>query len=105
MRFEHVELSTSEARDANGNPRLMLAAARRLRYRPKVKADGGVVIPERERREAEIAIETAVNLMAISHGTHRSISSPTPGGGAVRRRRRLPGVARGRLLPGPAPAG
>jgi hypothetical protein len=78
MRFEHVELSTSEARDANGNPRLMLAAARRLRYRPKVKADGGVVIPERERREAEIAIETAVNLMAISQGTHRSISSPTP---------------------------
>lgn len=78
MRFEEVEITTREVRDAEGNPRLLLTAARRLRYRPKVKADGGVVVPEHERREAEAAIETAVNLMAISQGVSRSISSPTP---------------------------
>lgn len=78
MRFEQVELSTTEIRDAEKNASLLVAATRRLRYRPKVKVDGGVVVPERERREAETAIETAVNLMAISDGTRRAISSPTP---------------------------
>ena len=78
MRFDEVELTTREARDAQGELRILLAAARRLRYRPKVKADGGVAVPDRERREAEAAIETAVNLIAISQGTRCSISSPTP---------------------------
>jgi hypothetical protein len=78
MRFNDVELSTREARDAEGKDQILLAAGRRLRYRPKVKDDGGVIVPERERREAETAIETAVNLVAISQGTRSSISSPTP---------------------------
>jgi hypothetical protein len=78
MDFEEVELSTREVRDAQKNPGLLLIATRRLHYRPKVKSDGGVIVPERERREAETAIETAVNLMAISEGKRRAISSPTP---------------------------
>jgi hypothetical protein len=78
MRFEDIELSTLGAWDVDNQVRLLLAAAKRLPYRPKVTSDGAVIVPERERREAEEAIEHTANLIALANGGRRRISSPTP---------------------------
>lgn len=46
--------------------------------RPKRTADCEVVIPDRERRVATVALETAANVLSLSFAARRSLSSPNP---------------------------
>ncbi|MBA7470758.1 hypothetical protein ES707_06045 [subsurface metagenome] len=56
----------------------MVAALVELRKWPGLTNDGLVVVPEEPRKQAERAIETAANMIAIAEGCKRSISSPIP---------------------------
>lgn len=58
--------------------KFLVAASCVLEYRPKVTADGLVVVPEKPRARAEEAIETVANLIAVAQGSRRSISSAHP---------------------------
>jgi hypothetical protein len=58
--------------------RMLVSASQQLDYRPKVTADNEVVVPEKQRVAAENAIEVTANLVAVSQGCRRAISSPWP---------------------------
>lgn len=58
--------------------RMLVAASQVLEYRPKVTAENEVVVPDRQREAAEKAMEVAANLIAVSQGSRRQISSPWP---------------------------
>lgn len=58
--------------------KLLVAGSLSLRYRPKVTADGLVVVPDALRKEVEEAIEIAANLIAVAQGCRRHIASTNP---------------------------
>jgi hypothetical protein len=58
--------------------RLLLQATVNLAEKPSASATGVVEVPVDERKEAEAAIETVANLLAVMNHTRRSISSPRP---------------------------
>lgn len=57
---------------------MLVSASQVLDYRPKVSADNEVVVPDKQRAAGEVAIEVAANLIAVSQGCRRHISSPWP---------------------------
>jgi hypothetical protein len=62
-----------------GEGRWHLAVARvPLQHRPKRTSQRGVVVPERERNQARVALEIAANVIALSLGCRRELSSPNP---------------------------
>jgi hypothetical protein len=61
-----------------GHIRQLVAALRRLEHRPKLTSEGGVVVPAAARREAEMGIDQAADLIAVTQVTRRSISSAWP---------------------------
>ena len=73
-----VSVETHGASQADNAIRLIVAATGDLTYKPNVTSQGYVVVPHKERRMCEAAIENAANLLAISEGVRRSIASPTP---------------------------
>lgn len=78
MRFGDIEVSSASAYESERNPRLLIDAATVLDYRPKVTAEGEVVVPPRQREAAERAIERAANLIAVAQGCRRHVASPWP---------------------------
>jgi hypothetical protein len=64
--------------EGGDHTKFLVAASCPLEYRPKVTADGLVVVPEKPRARAEEAIETVANLIAVAQGSRRSISSVDP---------------------------
>jgi hypothetical protein len=64
--------------DEGDRTRMLVGASQVLDYRPKVTAENEVVVPDRQRAAAEGAIEVAVELIAVSQGSRRGISSPWP---------------------------
>lgn len=76
--FGSVEFGTIAAWTVEGRTRMLVAAEVALDAFPEVIGDDLVVVPEEARKEAETALETAANLIAVSTGGHRSISSPMP---------------------------
>ncbi len=72
----HVQITGGSGYDEG---RWHLATARvPLKFRPKRTADRYVVVPDRERRTATAALETASHLLALSLGCRRELSSPNP---------------------------
>jgi hypothetical protein len=78
MRFGDIEVSPVSAYESETNLRLLVGAATVLDYRPKVTAEGEVVVPPSQREAAERAIERAANLIAVAQGCRRHIASPWP---------------------------
>jgi hypothetical protein len=76
--FGDVGFGTIGAWTVKGRTRMLVAAEVALDALPEVTGDDEVVVPEEKRREAETALESAANLIAVSTGGHRSISSPMP---------------------------
>jgi hypothetical protein len=66
------------ADEGENHTKFLVAASCPLDYRPKVTADGLVVVPEKPRVRTEKAIETVANLIAVAQGSRRSISSAHP---------------------------
>jgi hypothetical protein len=59
--------------------RLHRAVARvKLKHRPKRTSEGFVVVPDDARRAAREGLEIAANVVALSSGCRRSLSSPNP---------------------------
>jgi hypothetical protein len=75
--IDDVRVDVSPEPDGESPGRIMVGRVD-LPHRPKVTADGYLVLPERERRQAEIALETAANLLAVEYGVKRRLSSPNP---------------------------
>jgi hypothetical protein len=73
-----VEVRAIGSEDVDGQVQLLVGAEIRLEHRPKITGEGGVVIPHEPRRQAEAGIEYAADLIAVIHGTRRSIASPQP---------------------------
>lgn len=71
-------ISVARAWEKEQRLQLLLVAALPLKYRPKVSAENQVFVPEEARRDAEIAAEVAVNLIAATQGATRPLSSPWP---------------------------
>jgi hypothetical protein len=78
LRTGPVEVSPISAYEGDTSLKLLVGAGRVLDYRPKVSASNEVIVPEKQRNEAEEAIETAANLIALAQGCRRTVSSPTP---------------------------
>jgi hypothetical protein len=78
IRMDEIEVSPASRYESDQNLRLLLGAATVLDYRPKVTADGEVVVPRKQREAAERAIELASNLIAVEQGCRRHIASPWP---------------------------
>lgn len=78
MRFGDIEVSPVSVYESGKHLRLLVGAATVLDYRPKVTADGEVVVPPSQREAAERAIERAANLIAVAQGCRRHIASPWP---------------------------
>ena len=57
---------------------VVVAAEMGMRWRPKATRDRLVVVPDKARRQAEEAIETVANLIAVAERCKRTISSPLP---------------------------
>lgn len=64
--------------EEDGETRMLVSASQVLDYRPKVSGDNEVVVPDKQRAAAEAAVEMAANLIAVSQGCRRHISSPWP---------------------------
>jgi hypothetical protein len=63
--------------DEDDRTRMLVSASQVLVYRPKV-SDNEVIVPDRQRAAAESAIEVAADLIAVSQGRRRKVSSPWP---------------------------
>jgi hypothetical protein len=71
-----VDITAGQEREAG---RWHLAVARvTLPCLPKRTSEGGVVVPERERQTARLALETAANIASLGLGCRRELSSPNP---------------------------
>lgn len=57
---------------------LLLGASVPLQGEPEINTDGYILVPEPQRKQAEVAIETFSNLLAVSMRSSRRIFSPTP---------------------------
>jgi hypothetical protein len=57
---------------------MVLVAHVPLKHRPKRTRSKEVVVPERERREARIAIESVANVLVVAEPGRRKLSSPNP---------------------------
>jgi hypothetical protein len=78
MRMDGIEVSPASAYESEQSLKLLVGAATVLDYRPKVTAEGDVVVPSKQREAAERAIELAANLIAVAQGCRRQIASPWP---------------------------
>jgi hypothetical protein len=78
MRMDDIEVSPASAYERDENLTLLVGAATVLDYRPRVSADGEVVVPPKQREAAERAIELSANLIAVAQGCRRKIASPWP---------------------------
>jgi hypothetical protein len=78
LHIGQAEVETMGSWDLEGKLRLLVAAGIRLSEPPLLTPDALVVVPEKERRHAKAAIETAANIIAVTERCKRSISSPMP---------------------------
>lgn len=65
------------AASVEGKLRLLLKAATEIAF-PEINDEGYVIIPKDKRRELELNLETAVNLLSVFRGCSRSLSSASP---------------------------
>lgn len=75
---DDIEVRALDTSPVEGRIRQLVAALTRLKHRPKLTSEGGVVVPDEARREAQAAIEHAADLIAVTQGTRRSIASAWP---------------------------
>jgi hypothetical protein len=75
---DDVEVRALDTASVEDGTRQLVAALRRLEYRPKLTSEGGVVVPAKARREAEAGIDHAADLIAVTQVTRRSVSSAWP---------------------------
>lgn len=78
IRLGSALVRTLSAWEIDEHLHLLVVAEVDLADLPGMSDDGFVVIPELPRRQAETAIETSANIIAICERCRRSISSPTP---------------------------
>jgi len=58
--------------------RLLVHATIGLAHEPDLTPEQGIIVPSEPRKELEISIESAANLIAVLESCKRSISSPSP---------------------------
>jgi len=74
-----VQIKTQWAEETEGGRlRILVTAGINLSERPALNEDRLVIVPEGPLKQAEFAIETTANLIAVSERCKRSISSPMP---------------------------
>jgi hypothetical protein len=79
MEIDRVEVETWSVDSPDDQTlRLFVVAKVDLNERPTLNEDGVIVIPQRPLKEAEVAIESLANLIAIGERCKRSILSPAP---------------------------
>lgn len=76
--LDDVRVSTLGSRESERERFLILVGEIVLKYPPKQTAAGDLVVPDRERRSAQTALETVANVVAVVTGAGRSLSSPNP---------------------------
>ena len=75
---ERASVEVQDASLGGQVPRLLFQAVMALDARPEVSSQREVIVPEQPRKEAEGAIESVANLLAVLNHSHRQISSPWP---------------------------
>ena len=74
----NVQIRTLGAYDVEKSLRLLLVADSQLGQRPELTKNGLIALPDTPRRAAEAALETLVNVIAVSKQCRRSLASPIP---------------------------
>jgi hypothetical protein len=73
-----VRVSSLGSQEREGGLYVVLAGEIELSYPPKRTGDGDLVVPDRERRLIEEAIEASADVVAVAYNLTRQLSSPNP---------------------------
>ena len=77
-RDDKVRVWSSTTQAEAGSLYVLVVAETNLRHRPKRTASGELVVPDRERRLLQQALEELANTVAVSYNARRRLSSPNP---------------------------
>ena len=76
--IDGVSIQVLHAEQRDKDHFLLLCAHVPLQGGPEINADGYILVPQPQRKQAEAAIETFANLLAVSTRSSRRITSPMP---------------------------